>query len=618
MSETIHRPPALIEMAAVEVTALNGLRQLNAPDNAVVAYRFNARPFTLALKLKHIEPVITVTDRVNARLEETRIVVAHTLALDIEKAGVYSLALLPQAGFVVADVQGDGIEDWKIVEGSLVVNFSQRALGQRQLEVQLEQALKTFPEQISIAPLRVTGAAKESSQIGVAAVPGIRLKTGSISGLREIPINQLPDRGDEILAYASEQPDWQLAIGTEKLAARVVADIFNLVIMYVDRGADDLAHQAVKYQQRDGWSHADLLRLAHPKAPSVQHDAVFRWMLAGADSLGEREVKRKVHGENRIAKYAAVGELPKFIEAFERVKRSTNVVEVVKLIDEFNLPREAVPTQWLNEVAVWEALLVNMPMTAMVRHLGKMTSLGLLKPFSDHRVVRGQHAADGQAVADVRVRHERARDRHRHVSHRDFAEEHWSEHLLIVGPPVGEVLFRWQQPECARTVGGVIHPGVAEENFAMLRDALEQRLVDQGSRTHSSTQQTPEIVVMAGHAEFPGFVRRPESFLVQQAGFFPEGAFRRDDARRESGVGHKSWKKFRDVGLNGFLLIRPIIRASAQLNLHNRTNVAGGSRWKSRWVMEQQALAIGHVGINFEFPAGFTKGGMKPAGQRGL
>src|SRR5438874_3319366 len=34
---------------------------------------------------------------------------------------------------------------------------------------------------------------------------------------------------------------------------------------YVERGADDLAHQAVKYQQRDGWSHRDLLRLAHPK-----------------------------------------------------------------------------------------------------------------------------------------------------------------------------------------------------------------------------------------------------------------------------------------------------------------------------------------------------------------
>lgn len=152
---------------------------------------------------------------------------------------------------------------------------------------------------------------------------------------------------------------------------------------YLDRDADDLARQAVKYQQRDGWSHGDLLRLAHPKAPSAQHDAVFRWMLSGADSLGEREVQRKVRGENRVAKYAAVGELPKFIDAFERVKRATNVSEVVTLIDEFGLPREAVPTQWLNEAQVWEALLERMPMTAMIRNLGKMTSLGLLAPFSE-------------------------------------------------------------------------------------------------------------------------------------------------------------------------------------------------------------------------------------------
>ena len=158
---------------------------------------------------------------------------------------------------------------------------------------------------------------------------------------------------------------------------------------YVGREADDLAHQAVKYQQRDGWSHADLLRLAHPKAPSVEHDAVFRWMLGGssasqgADPLGEREVKRKVRGEDRVAKYAAVGELPKLIEAFEQVKRATNVIQVVKLIDEFDLPREAIPTQWLNEAVVWDALLARMPMTAMIRNLGKMTSIGLVQPFSD-------------------------------------------------------------------------------------------------------------------------------------------------------------------------------------------------------------------------------------------
>src|SRR6187401_372414 len=101
---------------------------------------------------------------------------------------------------------------------------------------------------------------------------------------------------------------------------------------YVDRGVDDLAHQAVKYQQRDGWSHSDLLRLAHPKALSPQHDAVFRWMLNGADALGEREVKRKIRGEDRIAMYGATGALPKLIEAFEQAKRATRAGEIVKIM----------------------------------------------------------------------------------------------------------------------------------------------------------------------------------------------------------------------------------------------------------------------------------------------
>src|SRR2546422_5586612 len=172
---------------------------------------------------------------------------------------------------------------------------------------------------------------------------------------------------------------------------------------YVEREADDLAHQAVKYQQRDGWSHGDLLRLAHPKAPSPQHDAVFRWMLNGADSLGEREVKRKVRGEDRVAKYAAVGELPRLIEAFERVKRTANVIEVVKLIDEFDLPREAIPTQWLNEAKVWEALLERMPMTAMIRNLGKMTSIGLVKPFSDAKKLVLRKLKDETALKRSRI-----------------------------------------------------------------------------------------------------------------------------------------------------------------------------------------------------------------------
>ena len=172
---------------------------------------------------------------------------------------------------------------------------------------------------------------------------------------------------------------------------------------YVSREANDLALQAVKYQQRDGWSHGDLLRLAHPKAPSREHEAVFRWMLAGTDQLGEREVKRKVRGEERVAKYAAAGELPKLIAAFEQAKKASSRAEIVNLITEHDLPREAIPTQWLNEVAVWDALLQRMPMTAMIRNLGKMTSVGLVEPFSDAAKLIVRKLGDETSLKRARI-----------------------------------------------------------------------------------------------------------------------------------------------------------------------------------------------------------------------
>src|SRR4051794_864750 len=61
---------------------------------------------------------------------------------------------------------------------------------------------------------------------------------------------------------------------------------------YEGRSADDLAHQVGKYQRRDGWSHRDLLRLAHPVSNDPARQAVYRWAVGGNAALGARSVKR--------------------------------------------------------------------------------------------------------------------------------------------------------------------------------------------------------------------------------------------------------------------------------------------------------------------------------------
>ena len=217
------------EDMVAETESVAGLRQVNASSGALAAYRFNARPFTLTVFCRRIEPVVSTADRVSARLEETRLLVSHRLTLNVEKAGIYAIEFTPPAALAVTDVRGEGVEDWTVNGGRLRVNFQTRVLGTRKLEIQLEEALKHFPDTIHLAPLPVVGAVRQTAQIGAGSAPGIRLKTSGHSGLREIPANRLPERSDELLAFTAEKPDWKLALACERLAPRIVADVFNLV-----------------------------------------------------------------------------------------------------------------------------------------------------------------------------------------------------------------------------------------------------------------------------------------------------------------------------------------------------------------------------------------------------
>ena len=135
---------------------------------------------------------------------------------------------------------------------------------------------------------------------------------------------------------------------------------------YNDKSVEDLEYQAIKYKQREGWSHRDLLRLAHPVPASDSHKALFKWIVDG----------------EQIEPLARV-------EAMIRLQKAATAQEATELIRESRLPREAVPTEWLNEASVWEALLEQMPLTAMIRNMATMTRVGLLAPGSEatHRVV---------------------------------------------------------------------------------------------------------------------------------------------------------------------------------------------------------------------------------------
>ena len=151
---------------------------------------------------------------------------------------------------------------------------------------------------------------------------------------------------------------------------------------------DRLALHAVKYQQRDGWSHRDLLRLAHPTAPTHAHRAVYSWIVKGQ------------------VEEARAGDVPRMLEGFLKLKEAGGAKAAATLVREYDLPREAiegVDTAWLKEAVLWEALLEKMPMEAMIRNLGVMTNRGLIAPLAAATKTVTERLADGDALKRARI-----------------------------------------------------------------------------------------------------------------------------------------------------------------------------------------------------------------------
>ena len=160
---------------------------------------------------------------------------------------------------------------------------------------------------------------------------------------------------------------------------------------YASQSVDALAYQAVKYRQREGVTHRDLLRLAHP-AQSVSagnptldvsdaHRSLFEWIVRGGEADG----------------------LPRVVEGFVRAQSAETPAQAAELVREYRLPREALQPEHLTSPGVWEALLEDMPMTALVRNLATMTRVGVIAPGSRATARVVAQLGDGERIRRARL-----------------------------------------------------------------------------------------------------------------------------------------------------------------------------------------------------------------------
>jgi 60 kDa SS-A/Ro ribonucleoprotein len=183
-------------------------------------------------------------------------------------------------------------------------------------------------------------------------------------------------------------------------------------LWFKERGHETLALQLVKYRQREGWSMRDLLRLAKPVPADEVQGKLFGWTAkrekaewAKADVAPGVKALDFVWATEQAASLKLVAEKADNDEA-KAILAAANVASTKKLVElivTHRLPREALPTEALNKVEVWEALLQEMPMTAMIRNLGTMSKVGLLKPLSEAEKLVASRLTDAARLKGAKV-----------------------------------------------------------------------------------------------------------------------------------------------------------------------------------------------------------------------
>lgn len=150
---------------------------------------------------------------------------------------------------------------------------------------------------------------------------------------------------------------------------------------YLDKPVDDLAFQVVKYRQREGWSHRDLLRLSHPATAEDERRRLFDWICGRTPELDGLAL----------------------VDGFQRAQ-SAPVEQVPELVREYRLSWEMLPNVALSAPQVWEALLDNgLPLTALLRQLPRLTRLGLLDPLGPRTAAICAQLTDPERLRKARV-----------------------------------------------------------------------------------------------------------------------------------------------------------------------------------------------------------------------
>jgi 60 kDa SS-A/Ro ribonucleoprotein len=217
----------------------------------------------------------------------------------------------------------------------------------------LEQAIATDPERVATEIVYASDGKAINNSAPLLAL--VLLSMGETPAAKKAFIEIFP----QVVRTGSHFYEWLSYTKSLRGFGKVIQEAGKKWLSKED--VKGLAYQLLKYQQRNGFSHRDALRLFHVHPLTPDHDQLFEWVVKGWEDLPPESPS------------------PALVQVwwYEWLKRNPN--QTHQAIAEGHLTHEMVAPVGKMDRQAWQLLFNQMPIGAMLRNLGSLTELGVLR-----------------------------------------------------------------------------------------------------------------------------------------------------------------------------------------------------------------------------------------------
>ena len=198
-------------------------------------YRYGAEGGSLSVQVSPVAPEVRVVSKQVVSFGDERVVLGINFVAEISRTGLFQLSFALPLGLEVESLTGESLHHWSELtengQRQIVLHLKGKTMGAQKFSLTLAGTAPTEATQWAIPRFELSEATRQSGELVVQPITGIRLRTVTRQNVSEADPRSLGAQGQGALAFRLLQRDWSLHLGIEKLAPWVTGQVLHDVTL---------------------------------------------------------------------------------------------------------------------------------------------------------------------------------------------------------------------------------------------------------------------------------------------------------------------------------------------------------------------------------------------------